>query len=437
MNSIFIILTLSALSLAELVLAAEQPSTSYNTTKPALFLELADPKNLDESFLSLSEAVKLALESNPNLNSAQRVIEIQEGQLIQAGLLPNPEISSEIEEFGGTGERSGFARSEVNIEFSQLFELGGKRGKRVRSASLGRDIAALDYERARLDVILLTTQTFIKLVADHERFEIAQDTFDLARELSKSVRNRIDAGQVSPIEQTRADLELSSSQIRLAEAKRKLSITKQRLAATWGNSTPVRQTPIFTLNRFEAPKAFDIYSAQMMSSPDVIRWEREINRREAVIAFEKSQRIPDVEVTLGGSRFEADNGKAARFGVSVPLPLFDRNQGNITIAQAQRQLSANHRQEFLLALKVKLNESYTRIASAYQNAKTLRDTVLPGAAAAYKAILASYEAGRVNFLELMYAQRTLLDVREQYMDTLESYHLYRAALERLIAQPIE
>jgi len=437
MNGILIILSLFAFSVAELVRASEQPSITYKTPARTVDTELARKEYQSAADLSLSNAVKRALSSNPYLNSAERVLEIQEGQLIQAGLLPNPEISSKIEEFGGTGERSGFARSEINIEFSQLFELGGKRGKRVRSASLGRDIAALDYERARLDVILLTTQTFIKLVADHERLEIAQDTFDLARGLSKSVRNRIHAGQVSPIEQTRADLELSSSQIRLAEAKRILSLTKQNLAATWGDSTPVRQTPIFTLEQFEPPKAFEIYSVQMLSSPDVIRWEREITRREAIIALEKSRRIPDVEVTVGGSRFEEDNGKAARVGVSVPLPLFDRNQGNISVAQAQRHLSANQRQEFILRLKVKLNESYTRITSAYQNSKTLRDTVLPGAAAAHKAMVTSYQTGRVSFLELMYAQKTLLDVREQYMATLESYHLYRAALERLIAQPMQ
>lgn len=384
--------------------------------------------------LTLSQAVSYALESNPGLNSAQRTVEVQDGELIQAGLLPNPELSSEVEEFGGTGARRGFREAQINVEFSQLFELGGKRSKRVRVASYGKDIAELDYQRSRLDVILITTQSFINVVAAQERLEVARDTLELARELATSVENRINAGQVSPTEQTRANLELSSAEIGFSEAERELSVARQNLAATWGSSAPLRQAAVFNMDQFAAPEPFALYADRLAESPDLVRWDKEVSRSDATIALEKSQRIPDVTVSLGGSRFEVDDGKAVRFGVSVPLPLFDRNQGNVMASQARRQLTANQRQQALLSLQVKLNESYTRMASAFQNAQTLRGGILPAAAEAYETILTSYQAGRLSFLDLVQAQRTLLDVREQYLDTLESYHLNRAELERFVAR---
>jgi cobalt-zinc-cadmium efflux system outer membrane protein len=188
------------------------------------------------------------------------------------------------------------------------------------------------------------------------------------------------------------------------------------------------------MDQFAAPEPFALYADRLAESPDLVRWDKEVSRSDATIALEKSQRIPDVTVSLGGSRFEVDDGKAVRFGVSVPLPLFDRNQGNVIASQARRQLTANQRQQALLSLQVKLNESYTRMASAFQNAQTLRDGILPAAAEAYETILTSYQAGRLSFLDLVQAQRTLLDVREQYLDTLESYHLNRAELERFVAR---
>lgn len=434
MHSSFVVTVTTSLFLTVSALADSSRTPTVQWQASTQIAQADGTQNQSQGPLTLSEAVGFALESNPGLNSAQRNIDIQEGARIQAGLLPNPELSSEVEEFGGNGARSGFREAQINVEFSQLFELGGKRSKRVRVATYGKDVAEQDYQMARLDVILITTQTFISVVAAQERLQIAQDTAELARELAESVRNRIEAGQVSPTEQTRANLELSSSEIGLAEAERELSVARQNLAATWGSSAPLKQIAVFNLDQFTPPEPLAVYTDRLAESPYLVRWDKEINRSDANLAFEKSQRIPDVTVTLGGSRFEVDNGEAVRLGVSVPLPFFNRNQGNIMAAQAQRQLTANQRQQALLNLQVRLNESYTRMASAFQNVRSLKEDILPAASEAYDTILKSYQAGRLSFLDLVQAQRTLLDVREQYMDTLESYHINHAELERFVAR---
>ena len=80
---------------------------------------------------------------------------------MQAGALPNPALATEVEDFAGSGDRRGFRGSQTTLSFAQLFELGGKRAKRRRVASLERDLAAWDFEAARLSVLTETTKAFI------------------------------------------------------------------------------------------------------------------------------------------------------------------------------------------------------------------------------------------------------------------------------------
>src|SRR5687767_4089171 len=122
-----------------------------------------------EGVLRLPQALALALMQNPNLAAFAWEVRAGEARTLQAGLPPNPEASVEVENVAGSGEFQGVDEAEVTVGLSQVIELAGKRRKRTHVAALERDLAAWDYETARLDVLTQVTQAFVDVLRVQER----------------------------------------------------------------------------------------------------------------------------------------------------------------------------------------------------------------------------------------------------------------------------
>ena len=118
------------------------------SAEPAAITPAAEPAGV----LSLRDALALALERSPELAAFSWDVRVREAQALQAGLLPNPELELEVENFAGSGEVSGFDGSETTVALSQLVETAGKRSKRRRAGELDAAVAGWEYEAARLEV---------------------------------------------------------------------------------------------------------------------------------------------------------------------------------------------------------------------------------------------------------------------------------------------
>jgi cobalt-zinc-cadmium efflux system outer membrane protein len=114
--------------------------------------------------LTLRQALALARLRNPELASTAWEVRAGEARTLQAGLLPNPEVGVEVENFAGSGEFRGFDAAETTIALGQVIELGGKRLRRARVAALERDLAAWDYEATRLNVFTATAKAFVEVL---------------------------------------------------------------------------------------------------------------------------------------------------------------------------------------------------------------------------------------------------------------------------------
>ena len=130
--------------------------------------------------LELRDALALSLLHNPRLADVAWSVRIGEARLIQAGLSPNPELEVEVEEFGGAGPRRKFSGAETTIRLSQLIELGGKRGARLRAAGAGKTLAEYDFEAERLTVLTDATIRFIDVLTAQDRLQLA-DEFDVVQ----------------------------------------------------------------------------------------------------------------------------------------------------------------------------------------------------------------------------------------------------------------
>ena len=185
--------------------------------------------------LTLQQALALGLMQNPELASFSWETRTAEARTLQAGLLPNPEISAEVENFGGPRELKGFNGSENTLQISQLFELGGKRSKRKNLAELEKDLSEWDFEAKRLDVFTDITKAFWDVLAAQERLSITRDLLQLSEQVYTTVVERVKAGKVAPLEELQAKVSLTTMRIELEQTKRELETARKRLAATWGS----------------------------------------------------------------------------------------------------------------------------------------------------------------------------------------------------------
>jgi len=382
--------------------------------------------------LNLATALALSLRHNPELNAAAWEIRVREARAVRAGLLPNPRLRIALEDFGGSGEHQGYRLAETTLMLSQLIELGGKRGKRRRLAGSERDLAIWDYEAQRLQTALATRRAFIEVLAAQERLALARRMEALAERLHATVTARVRAGEVSPLERYKSRVELARARLVTAAAATRLDTARQRLAAAWGALAPRFDRVVGDLGAISPLPPLADLLARLERNPDVARWATEIARRQRQLDLARAMTIPDVTVR-GGIRQYAENGDVAAVVVlQVPLFLFNDQRTRLDEAWAGMGMAEHRRRAALAEARRQLVDAYQNWRRAAVSARLLHREVLPNAEAAFEAVRTAYRLGKVGVLDLIDAQRILFATRRQQVDTWAAWHLWQAAVERLI-----
>ncbi len=387
--------------------------------------------------ITLRKALALALMRNPELKAFSWNVRVFEARQLQASLWPNPELEVEVEEVGGPGERSGFDAAETTIQLGQLIELAGKPSKRKRVASLESKLAGWDYEAKRLDVLTEVTHAFVKVLAAQERLTLAEELVQLSEQILNTVTQRVEAGKDSPVEKTKAQVALANARIEQKQAHQRLVSARKQLAATWGSISPVFEGVIGQLDvTFPIPSESELISL-LEQNPDLARWAVEMERRRAALELEKANAVADPTIFGGMQRFNEGNDTAVVFGLSIPVPVFNRNQGRILEARYNLAKARGQRRAVEANLYAVLADAYQALSSAFIEATDLKNEVLPGAQSAFDTVRQGYREGKFDYLMVLDAQRTFFYARARYIESLAAYHGARADMERLIGQGID
>lgn len=387
--------------------------------------------------MTLERALSLALLWNPKLATFSYEIQAAEKRAIQAGLYPNPEVEAELENIGGSGELRGFNGTETTISISQPLLLAGKRQKAMRVAALEGDLAAWDYESRRLDVITEVRKVFTRVLATQQIVELNTELVDLSEQLVESIHERLKAGKVSPAELSRAQVRLSASRVELNRARRELEAARQKLASTWGSRTAEFDKTVGRLDTLISIPPLEKLKPLLSQNPDLARFDKEVEQRQAVVALEDAKRIPDPALSGGYRRLNESDDHSFVLAIAVPLPLTDRNQGARQEARIELARTAREREAVEVQLNAKLIQARNQFQNAYTEAIALRDEIIVEARNAYNIIREGYRMGRFDFLDVLDAQQTLFEARRQYLRTLMEYHQSVAEVERIVAQGID
>ena len=387
--------------------------------------------------VTLRQALAVALMKNPELAVFSWETRAAEARMLQASLRPNPELGVGSEHFGGSGAVRGVDVAETTIQLSQLIELSSKRHKRTRIASLERDLAAWDYESRRLDVLTHVTESFVDALAAQNRLTVLEELVGLAQEVLDTIAERVKAGKVSPAEEMRAGVALSTSRIELERAKRELEAARKRLAASWGSTAPAFDRAEGQLEGLKPIPSAEQLANLLSNNPDIARWATEMEQRRGVLELERAKRIPDVTVGAG-TRYYSETGDGGFLaGVSVPLPLFNRNQGATREARYRLAKAEAETKVAEVAAQRALADAYQALSTAHTETSALRDDVLPKAQSAFDTTRERYLQGKFAYVDVLDAQRTLFEVRTRYIEAMANYHKAVADVERLIGQPLD
>ena len=387
--------------------------------------------------ISLAVALEKALANSPQLKSAGSAMLASKGERRQAGLLPNPEIGIEAENLAGQGPYKGTDSAELTYGVSQLIEIGGKRSARQSVAGKGYEIASFDYKAARLDLIRNVTAAYADAVAAQEEVKLAEDQQKLAGDVLQTVSKRVAAAAEPLIQKSKAEVALATSEIAFNKATRELEIAKKKLASLWGQDGDgfiLDASDFFTI---QPPVAPADTAKQLAATPDIARLDAELWRAKANLELEQANAIPDPTISVGVRDFRETGDQAFVVGLSLPIPVFNLNQGNIAKARHEVSKSEADKQVSALELSNELIRAAQELQTAYDEAGSLKNTILPAAEKAFSLSREGYQAGKFPYLEVLYAQRTLFEARSQYNASLKNYHTHRAEVERLTAAHAE
>lgn len=392
-------------------------------------LSLISPAFAAEN-ISLDEATALALQTNPDIAVAISGREVESGQLLQAGARPNPTLSGQIQDLRSRNRIT-------SIIISQQLETAGKRNNRIAAADATIAVTDADIRIAQAETSAKVYAVFYQVLAAQQAQLLATELLQIATKSKETTTKRVLAGKVSPVEETKAKVVEASLKVDLVNASQQLTAAKNRLTSLWGkdlaSADAIKFTAIGDLDKLNTLPEFSALVTELPNSPRFVRAGLLVNQKQALSAIEKSRQMPDVTVSLGAQRNQELGGLTqAIIGLSIPIPLFDKNQGNFQSAKA-REVQAQYEKTALEnQLQTELAVAYARWQSQIEAIDTYRQDILPGAQSAYEAALKGFEFGKFNYLEVLDAQRTLFQTKTQFIQTQALAHQAEADIQSVL-----
>lgn len=390
----------------------------------------------DDGLLSLDEALQRSGvaavgpvdPANPRIVGPQQDVAAAEALIEQARLRPNPEVSLEVENIAGTGAFSGLRASEYTLAAALPLELGGKRRARVEAAQADLAVARLRGDLALADLGLLVRQRYVTAVAAQARVELFEDILERERELARIARALVDAGREPPLRALRAEAALAETEAELKAAQADALAARFAVGALWGEEV----APEIPASFPDIDPPYELLADYRGLQTQIAAAEREA--AEAAVARERTLRIPDPTVSAGVRRFEGSNEQAFLVGVSVPLPLFNRNQGNIAAAQARARAAAARQAVTGLDYRQEVIDTRAAYFAAEARAATLETESLPRAEEALRLVQIGYRNGRFPLIEVLAAAEARDNIRRSLIEAREAQERTAARLIGLAAQ---
>ena len=350
------------------------------------------------------------LDQTPATLEAGALLDAAEARARQARVRPNPTLALDAENAFGSGPFSGYGNAETTLSITQDLELWGRRTARINAARADAGTASLRRDLAVVDAAGRLALVYADAEAAERRATLAEENLSLTLADARAALVLVEEGREPLLRGIQGESEAAAARAGLDEAIAERDAAFARLTAVAMLTEPVTTIDVSLL---------DLAPATALSptdqTPTVRVAEAERSAAESRIAVERTRSRPDVSASVGLRRYEAEDATALTFGLSLPLPLFDRNRGNIEAAQADfraadaRLMTARQEaQADRAAAQARLRASVSRVNAA--------DAGVTSAEEAYRLSRIGFEAGRISQLELRATRTALVNARTAAVD---------------------
>ncbi len=381
------------------------------------------------SDFSLHAAIALAQENNPQLVALRHQIAAAKGRAWTTWWLTDPVFSVEWE---GVPRGAGLGQfDERKLALAQEIEFPTNILWRHRFAGREVEATAMRYEQGKLEIRAAAIAAYTQFLASRYGLALSNERVELAQEFLNKAEIRRRAGEAPAIEIVRARVELAQAQIELRNFESASIAAQARLNTVLGRN-PEQEILATDSLRYHQ---FDL-SLSALKQQALVEHPR-LREANALVGAASHLRhlawgslLPAVEVTafrhhIGGN----PNFYGATIGLKVPLWFAFRQRGEIQEASALLASQENQRANTMLQLLAEIESAFAAFEAARQQAESYATGLLDQANEVYRIALRSYEQGEAGYLQLLEAQRTLIEVRQGYIEALASYYAALAALE--------
>lgn len=374
--------------------------------------------------VSRDQAHRHALTYSPALQAQRAELRALEAETVQAGLPPNPEIGFEVENFAGNGGSRGFDGAEITAAVSQRLETGGKRSKRTLVAALEAEALRAEIAAQEREVTIAVDRAFTTLIESRDIRVLSEGNLERAGENLSTLESLLEAGESNRIDVAKAKLAVSEARELLAEARSAESNAAAELSQTWGGGA----ADVTASGKLGSPSGGTPFSGQssLKRHPAMKAAALRYARAQAAYDLEKARRYSDVDVGGGIRQLRDADETAAVMGVSVPLPIFDRNQGNIQAAKERLGRAEAEARATESELRTQLSRLSSDLNTARARAAEFDSRTVASARQALDDTQQAYNAGKASLLEVLDARETLFEIERGQAraraDLLRAHH---------------
>ncbi|HKT16304.1 MAG TPA: TolC family protein [Allosphingosinicella sp.] len=374
--------------------------------------------------LTLQEALASAEAQSLVLSAARASVVAAQARARQAGAAPNPELDVEVENVLGSGPYKGLGGTELTAAIAQRFELGGKRGMRRKLAAAEADVAALNLLGARADLLRDVRNAYAELAAAEGRRLLARGAVDRSVALARTARLLVEVGRDPPLRRLRAEAVLVEAQAGEQRALAELTNAQRALAGLAVIPNEDIEAVPLEPNDLQATPA----NATTRLAVRIAEAERRV--AEARIDLEEAQRVPDLTLRAGVRGFAEGRDVALVGGVSLPIPIRNRNTGAIDAARAELLAAEARLMQVRRDTNREERDAQTLLEAADARLAALGGAGLSQAEEAVRLARLGYAAGKFSLLEMLDAETALNAARAALIDAERDRSRAIAALLR-------
>ncbi len=389
--------------------------------------------------LTLAEALQLAMTYNPSLRSVRQNVAIANANVVDATKLPNPELEINSESYPLFESKPGsfWNNQELTLRAGQTIETAGKRSKRSRVARQELTATGSDIENAIRQLRLELRLRYYAVALAKAQHTLAEKNLEQFDEIIQLNEARFKQGEISGLEINRVRAErlrflsdVLDSDLQLKNAKTALLelLGAPDLSASFDVVEPLAsggpQEPVLT----------ELEAQALRNRPDLMAAQQRLERNQSDVQLQKAGAIPNVTPSFGYKRDFGVN--TAAVGITLPVPLFNRNQAGVARANAQVEQQRYEVQRAVLAVRREVQQAYQGLETQASKVQAMEKTYVPSASSARDIAQQSYRLGALDLVELLDAERVFRETVRSYNQALYDYKAAAFQLEAAVGKEL-